>query len=146
MASPPSLRDACLKASSYAMPARRLSAMCASRWPFSSSARSASDRRRETRPHMRANHRRSDAMALLRLRRFVGREEARQDRLRLFPVACRARDLLLACPRELVELRAAIVVGHAPCRLAVALLLEFQERRVERAVVDQQQMPARLLD
>src|SRR4029077_20454463 len=53
---------------------------------------------------------------------------------------------VLAGARELIELGAAVVVRYAPRGLDVALLLELEQRRIQRAVVHQQQLTAGLLD
>src|SRR5258706_11218602 len=50
---PPRPMSAWRRASSGAMPARMLSSMCATRWPFNSSARSKSRRRRPNNPASR---------------------------------------------------------------------------------------------
>ena len=96
MASPPSLRDACLKASSCAMPgaevvldvrvevAVQFVGEVAVRLPPAEQSADASE------PRAQGCHR------ALGLRRFVGREEPREDGLRLLPVARFAGDLLLA--------------------------------------------------
>src|SRR6185369_327410 len=97
------------------MPARTLSSMCACRLLFSSSANSRSSRLRLKTPRTRWHHRRNVAMTSPEvLRGFVCREEPSENRLCLLPFAGFAGDLLLAGARELIELRAAIVVGYAP--------------------------------
>src|SRR4051794_34180939 len=108
------------------MPARRLSSMCAARCASSSAPKSSS----------------RDLFTL----GLVRRQEARKNGRRLRPFARFTFDLLLAGAGELVELRLAVVVRHAPRRLHVALLFELEERGVERAVVDEQLVAARLLD
>ena len=57
-----------------------------------------------------------------------------------------AFELSAAGAGELVVLRAPVVLRDAPRGFDVALLLQLQERRVERAVVDQEPLAARLLD
>src|SRR5206468_1934907 len=73
-------------------------------------------------------------------------QKSSEDRRGLFPLAGLALELLLAGAREAVELRPAVVVRHAPLGGDVALLLELEERGIERSVVDGEQLPARLLD
>ena len=74
------------------------------------------------------------------------RKEARDDFGRLRPLAHFRGKLFLAGLRDPVELGAAIVLRHAPFRRDGAFLFELEENRVERAVVDGQQVVAGLLD
>ena len=52
------------------------------------------------------------------------------------PVRGFFRELLAARPGQRVELRAAVVLGVAPRRFDPALLLEPVQRRVERPLID----------
>src|SRR5262249_47725861 len=74
------------------------------------------------------------------------RQEARDDLGGLAPLLLLALHLLPAAARELVEAGAAAVLRGAPRRLDVALLLELEEGRVQRAVIDDELRAARLLD
>ena len=56
ISTPPRVSNAERRASSGDMPARMLSSMCASRWPFNSSVSSASPLRRPKSPLKRVNH------------------------------------------------------------------------------------------
>jgi hypothetical protein len=47
---------------------------------------------------------------------------------------------------EAIELRLAVVIRDAPFGHDVAFLLQLQQRRIERAVIDREQIAARLLD
>ena len=74
------------------------------------------------------------------------RQKAREDRGRLIPLARGTLDSFPAGPRQLVELRAAVVVGGAPLGRDRAFLFELEQGRIERAVVDGEQVAAGLLD
>ena len=62
------------------------------------------------------------------------------------PFAGFARELLAPRGGERIELRATIVLGLAPLRRDEPLLLELEERGVQRAVVEREAVLARLLD
>src|SRR5688572_11986106 len=62
------------------------------------------------------------------------------------PFAGFTRQLLAPRGGERIELRATIVLGLAPLCLDEPLLLELEERGVERAVVEAEAVLARLLD
>ena len=47
---------------------------------------------------------------------------------------------------QLVELRLPVVLGDAPLGPDIAFLLELEQRRIERAVIEQQPIAAGLLD
>src|SRR5215471_10856764 len=75
-----------------------------------------------TRPASTATHV-TGASGLLRCR-----QELRQDRGGLFPIARFFFQLLAPRSRQLVILRAAVVVGNPPLGGYVAFLFEFQQR------------------
>ena len=60
--------------------------------------------------------------------------------------ATSAVELLAAGPGQRVEARAPIVLGRAPVGGDPALMLEAVERRIERALLDAQQIVGNLLD
>src|SRR6185295_17589183 len=62
------------------------------------------------------------------------------------PLAGFVGELLPARPRQLVEPRAAAILGYSPLGRDRTLLLELQERRVQRSGIDRQPVAARLLD
>src|SRR5690349_14682259 len=62
------------------------------------------------------------------------------------PLAGFARELLFSGGRERVVLRAAIVLGLFPLGLDESLLLQLEERRIQRAVVEREAIAARFLD
>src|SRR5687767_7118592 len=62
------------------------------------------------------------------------------------PFAGLAGQLLAPRGGERIELRATIVLGLAPLRGDEPLLLELEERGVQRAVVEREAVLARLLD
>src|SRR5439155_4584119 len=62
------------------------------------------------------------------------------------PFAGFARQLLASRGGERVVLGAAIVLGLAPLRFDKPLLLELEQRRVQRAVVEREAVLAGLLD
>src|SRR5713226_803751 len=74
------------------------------------------------------------------------RQEAGKNICRLLPLARFALQLLLAGARQFVVFGFAVVVGDAPLRADVAFLLEFQQRRIQRAIIHGQQVAAGLLD
>ena len=139
---PPSASSAARRASSGVMPARMLSSM----WQLQGGSRA---RRRSIavargRAETRAS-RSSQARSAL-MTAAPRREESREDRGRALPVARFLVELFPARPGEPVELRLAVVVGDAPLRGDVALLLELEQGRVEGAVVERQVVRAGLLD
>src|SRR5690242_5296681 len=73
-------------------------------------------------------------------------EEAGDDVRGLVPLAGFPLELRRARPREPVVAGLTIVFGDAPFGGNGALLLQFDERRVERAVVDQEAVAADLLN
>src|ERR1035437_7341982 len=75
-----------------------------------------------------------------------GGEEAGQDGGGLLPFGCGRFQPALTGFGELVEFGATDVLGGAPTRTNEAFLLEFEEGRVERAVVQLQLVAAGLLD
>src|SRR5262249_28227441 len=77
---------------------------------------------------------------------LLGIEEARDDGSRLVPFAGFALNLLLAGTRQAVIARAAIVLRNSPLGGDVPLLLELEQRGIERAVVDGKKIPTGLLD
>ena len=122
-------------------PARRLSSMCICRWASSSSPSSRSRRPRSTDRPPRRSH--------AAQRPHDGSSPARK-RPRIADVRCQSRvsrsTALAAGAREPVVLRLAVVVRHAPLGRDDPLLFELEQRRIERAVVDGEQLPAGLLD
>src|SRR5688572_11436464 len=134
------------RASSGVMPARMLSSVCRSMWLCSSSANSRSPAPGRTKPAILDHHARSVLMTALTSLVFARRQEARHDRGRLGPLPRIALDLFPAGLGELVELGLAVVVGHAPRGADQPFLLQLEQSRVERAVVDRQLPSARLLD
>src|SRR5262249_2285766 len=76
----------------------------------------------------------------------LGVKEAGEDGGRLIPFAGFFLELLAAGAGQLVELGFAVVFRYAPFRGDVAVLLEFKEGRVERTVVDREQISAGLLN
>src|SRR4051812_2026548 len=74
------------------------------------------------------------------------REESGDDVRRLLPVARRLRETLSPGSRERVVPRPAVVLRRAPLALDETFLLELQERRVQRSIVERQAISARLLD
>ena len=62
------------------------------------------------------------------------------------PFAGFARELLASVRGERIELRAAVVLGLPPLGLDESFLLELEEGGVQRAVVEGEAIPARLLD
>src|SRR4029077_1834815 len=93
-----------------------------------------------TRPASTATHVTS-ASGLLRCR-----QELRQDRGGLFPIARFFCQLLAPRACQLVILRAAVVVGNAPLGGNVAFLFEFQQRWIQRAVIHRKNVAADLFD
>src|ERR1700730_2600804 len=77
---------------------------------------------------------------------LVWRQESRENGRRLLPVSRLALELPSSCAREVVVLGLAIVVRDAPFGRDVSLLLKFQKRWIQRAVIHRQQIAARLLD
>src|SRR5437870_11838133 len=73
-------------------------------------------------------------------------QEPRQNRRRLLPIARFAFQLLPAGARELVELCFAVVLGNTPLGTDVAFLFEFEQRRIDCAVVHGEPLAAGLLD
>jgi hypothetical protein len=65
---------------------------------------------------------------------------------RLRPLAYLRGKLFLASLGEPVKLSPAIILRHAPFRRDGAFLFEFEEHRLQRAVIDRQQIVAGLLD
>jgi hypothetical protein len=74
------------------------------------------------------------------------REKPREDRRGPLPLARFLLELFAAGTGQPVELGLAVVLGEAPFGPDVALLLEFEQRRVEGAVVQGEMMGAGLLD
>ncbi len=66
--------------------------------------------------------------------------------MRLLPILCGLDQLPSTSTRQAVELGAAPVLRHTPFGDEIAFLLEFEELRIEGAVVDGQQVVARLFD
>src|SRR5712672_1421239 len=62
------------------------------------------------------------------------------------PILGLHRKLLLAARRDRVKLRLAVVVGRSPLRSDPPLLLQPQQRRVHRTLVQLQHIAADLLD
>ena len=85
------------------------------------------------------------ARSLRILRRSV-RQDAGDGVREPLPAARLFDQLLAAGLGQLVELRLAVVVGVAPLRGDQPLLLEPVQRRVERALVDLQDVARDLLD
>ena len=77
---------------------------------------------------------------------LVGGEEGRDQVSGLLPLARLARELLPAGGGERVVLRAAVVLRLPPLGLDEPFLLELEQGRVERAVVERESVLARLLD
>src|SRR5580698_747005 len=77
---------------------------------------------------------------------FSRRKKSRQDVGGLLPLGRGVFQLAMAGLGELVEFCLAIVFRRAPARSDEALLFELQQRRVERAVVQLQQVSAGLLN
>ena len=75
-----------------------------------------------------------------------GGEEPGDDVAGRLPLTGFVRELLPARTRQLIEARAAAVLGDSPLRRDAALLLEFQERRVQGSGIHRQPVAARLLD
>src|SRR5262249_42526459 len=73
-------------------------------------------------------------------------QEPRNDLRGSLPLACFLLDLLPASPREAVVLGPAIVIGNTPRRRDIALLLQLEQRWVDRSVVHCQPVAAGLLD
>src|SRR5450755_1138527 len=78
---------------------------------------------------------------------FLSRgQKSRQDRRRLLPVALFASQKFPSRARQFVVLGPAIVIGLPPLRRNVSLLLELQQRGIQRPVVHRQQVSAGLLN
>ena len=117
-----------------------LSSTCISRWLSNSASNCCVRRSALNSPVKRIHQARSDLM------RSHRGEELRHDRSRVIPLARRFFEALAPRTCQLVEARLAIGLRHAPLPGDVALLLQLEKRRVERAVVDRQAIAARLLD
>jgi hypothetical protein len=74
------------------------------------------------------------------------RQESAEDRGRALPFTSFLFDPSSSRAREAIVLCFPVVVGDAPLGGDVALLLELEERRVERAVIDCDRLTADLLD
>jgi len=64
----------------------------------------------------------------------------------LFPVARLGLELFAPAASETVEARLAVILGGAPRRRDRALLLQLQEDRIERSLVDEKLVSADLLN
>src|SRR5215204_3216788 len=73
-------------------------------------------------------------------------EQARHHRDRARPYVGFNQQLLLAGARDRVEARAAIVLAHAPLARDPPLLLEPEQRRIDRSLVQRQRAFGNLLD
>src|SRR5262249_17477240 len=73
-------------------------------------------------------------------------EEARQDLGCCLPFLSFLGEPFAACARQFVILGLAIVVRYAPPRSDVAFLLELQQSRIDRSVIDCQLILAGLFD
>jgi hypothetical protein len=76
----------------------------------------------------------------------IPHEKAGQNGRRLVPLACVFEDLFPAGASQAVELRPAPMLRYTPLGSNASLLLQFQQGRVDRAVVDGQLIAAGLLD
>src|SRR6185312_2812043 len=73
-------------------------------------------------------------------------QEAREDFRRLLPFLCSFPQAPLSCFRQLVKLRASIVLRASPTRADEALLFQFQKSWIERAVIQRENVTAGLLN
>src|SRR5262245_59429461 len=76
---------------------------------------------------------------------FHGKESL-DDRRRLFPAPGFGLQLLAALPCQPIEARLAVVFRRSPFGLDRSFLHQLEQDRVERPLIDRQQIPADLLD
>src|SRR5271155_3591112 len=124
------------------MPRRMFSSVRASRCARSSLSSSASSLRPRKMPRRRDTKMRSDSIS----GSFGASEQAGHERGHALPAFGLGQKLFSTAARERVELGFSIVVGDAPLRGDPAALLEAQQRRVKRALVEFEQVGGNLLN
>src|SRR5437762_789834 len=107
-----------------------------------SSSRSPSSWRLRKRPRKRAPKIRTHSIS----GSFRTAEKACHERGHAFPTLCFCEQLFAASPRQRVKLRLAVIFRGAPFGSDPATLLEAQQGRIERALVQLEQVFRNLLD
>src|SRR5262245_9748476 len=85
-------------------------------------------------------------LSILRHSLFRGPQKAFHERDGPRPAFRFALDLAAAGSSELVKFRSPVAVGNAPARLDPSPLLEAQQRRVERSLVEVESLAGDLLN
>src|SRR5215213_1615404 len=80
------------------------------------------------------------------LRLLCRGEEPREDGRGLLPLASFFCNLLTSSTRQLVILGLTVIIRDSPFGFDIALLLQLEQCRINRAVVDRELVAARLLN
>src|SRR4051812_29847445 len=145
---PPNARNAAVRASAGLMPARARRSVSSSTWSCSSRSSCPSSRW----PVRRARNRRIRRVHIGGLLTGAAGascfpfEHARHGERHALPLSLFFLELPLALPREAVKLRLAVVLRAAPLGVNPAGFFEPVERRIERPLVDAQDVPRNLLN